>query len=411
MDVLEINAIANLLKKNPLFFDLSDGCLESLAASLVERTYPVREFIIRESVPARDEFYIIKSGEVEILKEVSEGEEYVDIHICTLVEGDTVGETALMKGVPRSASARAHTEVIVLVLPVKTLREFRSHKIHYDLIRKQIEKLEEDLSAPPVYSTISVNLAKKLSNRLLSTNSVTAMALKEELKLSQIREATGSFIITLISLLVFYTFCMTTINAFIKVIASTTIIAIPMLAIFTIAVIHIMYTSGYPASYYGVTTINWKRSVIESTIFSLPILLLIILSKWLLVKNTGLYPYVFEGFSRAFPISISQPLKITLCLSYIFMVPLQELIARGAIQGSLQHFLTSRHKTLSAILVSNLTFSMTHLHISLLAGLTVFIFGLFWGWLYSRQGTLIGVSISHIIIGGFGFFVVGFNLN
>jgi hypothetical protein len=34
-----------------------------------------------------------------------------------------------------------------------------------------------------------------------------------------------------------------------------------------------------------------------------------------------------------------------------------------------------------------------------LLGLIVFVPGLFWGWLYARHDTLIGVSLSHLIIG------------
>lgn len=408
MDELIIQDRVRRLKNNSMFFDLSDSSLIRLASNLTERIYSAKEFIIRESIPGRDEFYLIKSGQVEILKEITEGEDQVDIHIATLSQGETIGETALMQDVPRSASARALTEVEILVIPVKLLREFSSHTVYYDLIKKQLDKLLEDLSAPPVYATVALNLAKKLSNRLLSTNFRTALALKEELKLSQIRAATGSFLITVISLIVLYTFCMSTINVFIKSLPSTTIIAMPMLAIFSLAIIHLMFTSGYPISHYGVTTKNWKKSVLESMIFSLPVLLIIVIIKWVLVEETSLFPSVFEGLNRAYPPTLNTWIKISLSLIYILMVPLQEVIARGAIQGSLQHFLTSKHKMLIAIIMSNLIFAMTHLHISLFVGLTVFFFGLFWGWLYSRQGTLVGVSVSHMIIGGFGLFVVGF---
>jgi membrane protease YdiL (CAAX protease family) len=36
-----------------------------------------------------------------------------------------------------------------------------------------------------------------------------------------------------------------------------------------------------------------------------------------------------------------------------------------------------------------------------------FLPGLFWGWLYSRHRTLIGVTISHILIGAWIFYFVG----
>jgi membrane protease YdiL (CAAX protease family) len=71
-------------------------------------------------------------------------------------------------------------------------------------------------------------------------------------------------------------------------------------------------------------------------------------------------------------------------------------------------FLTHKHKTWEAIFLSNLLFSVTHLHVSLYLALMVFPIGLYWGWIYARQGSLIGSSVSHAILGVFALFVVGF---
>jgi membrane protease YdiL (CAAX protease family) len=71
-------------------------------------------------------------------------------------------------------------------------------------------------------------------------------------------------------------------------------------------------------------------------------------------------------------------------------------------------FLEERHRVAHAILLSNLLFSATHLHISLTLALLVFPMGVFWGWIFARQGSLVGSSVSHAIIGVFGLFVVGF---
>ena len=35
--------------------------------------------------------------------------------------------------------------------------------------------------------------------------------------------------------------------------------------------------------------------------------------------------------------------------------------------------------------------------------------GFFWGWLFSRQGSILGTSISHAMIGIYAFFIVGFD--
>ncbi|WP_404802349.1 CPBP family glutamic-type intramembrane protease [Bacillus shivajii] len=53
-------------------------------------------------------------------------------------------------------------------------------------------------------------------------------------------------------------------------------------------------------------------------------------------------------------------------------------------------------------------FAMAHAHIGTLFALTAFIPGLFWGWMYTRQKSIIGVSISHMLIGIWVLFILGF---
>ncbi|MDI1353066.1 MAG: CPBP family intramembrane metalloprotease, partial [bacterium] len=81
-----------------------------------------------------------------------------------------------------------------------------------------------------------------------------------------------------------------------------------------------------------------------------------------------------------------------LIVAYLLLTPLQELIVRGGVQSSLQEFLSGKYRVLMAIVVSNLIFSMTHLHMSIGMGLFVLVYGIYWGFLYARQGHIIGVS-------------------
>jgi membrane protease YdiL (CAAX protease family) len=89
------------------------------------------------------------------------------------------------------------------------------------------------------------------------------------------------------------------------------------------------------------------------------------------------------------------------------LVPLQELIARGLLQSSFEEFLTGKHKAYIAIFLSNLLFSVVHFHLSLNIALSVFFTGLAWGWSYSRHHTLVGVILSHQIIGVWALFILG----
>ncbi len=95
-------------------------------------------------------------------------------------------------------------------------------------------------------------------------------------------------------------------------------------------------------------------------------------------------------------------------LAYALFVPIQEMVARSGIQSSLMMFLRPKHRVPMSIFMSTLLFSSTHLHTSLQFAVLVFPMGLFWGWLYSRHPTLVGVVFSHLLIGIWAVFVVSF---
>jgi membrane protease YdiL (CAAX protease family) len=84
------------------------------------------------------------------------------------------------------------------------------------------------------------------------------------------------------------------------------------------------------------------------------------------------------------------------------------MVARSGIQSSMMMFLRSRHRVSMSIFMSTLLFSATHLHTGFIFAAAVFPMGLFWGWLYSRHPTLVGVVCSHLLIGIWAVFVVSF---
>ncbi len=92
---------------------------------------------------------------------------------------------------------------------------------------------------------------------------------------------------------------------------------------------------------------------------------------------------------------------IFLFILYALLVPVQELVARAVIQSSLMKIFSGRWMLLKAILLSNLMFSAFHLYLEMTFAIMTFIPGIFWGYLFAKQKGLLGVSISHIIIGLF----------
>ena len=91
----------------PFFAPLPGPALERLAAALIPVTGHVGETIITQG-EAGDRFYIIVSGELGVSVDGQ--------RVRTLGAGESFGEIALLRGVPRTATVAALTEVQLLAL-------------------------------------------------------------------------------------------------------------------------------------------------------------------------------------------------------------------------------------------------------------------------------------------------------
>jgi CRP-like cAMP-binding protein len=76
--------------------------------------YKAGETIFRQGYPG-DNAYVILSGQVEIIDEIPGGPEF---QIAVLDAGRMFGEIALLDDKPRSATARALTDVTLQIVPV-----------------------------------------------------------------------------------------------------------------------------------------------------------------------------------------------------------------------------------------------------------------------------------------------------
>jgi len=166
-----------------------------------------------------------------------------------------------------------------------------------------------------------------------------------------------------------------------------------------------MKTSGYPARFFGITLQHAGRDILEALAFTVPLMALpVLLKMWMVAHVPAMHGQpIFKMFSG----DAASGFNPWLTLAYVVFVPFQELIYRGGLQGALEHFLTGRWRSWMAIFGSNIIFSAGHLYISIGLSVTALLAGLFWGWLYSRQRRLAGVSVSHIVLGFFAFEVVG----
>jgi len=126
-------AIGEFLQNCSVFKDVSQTALAGTAKVMKLEIYEPGEMIIREGEEG-DRFYLIRSGNVEILKEA-------DSQLTSmgkLEPGDFFGELALLKDEPRSASIKALTKVEVFSLARKKFKEVvRSSSSFEDQLKKE----------------------------------------------------------------------------------------------------------------------------------------------------------------------------------------------------------------------------------------------------------------------------------
>ncbi len=359
--------------------------------------------IVREGDPALD-MMVIASGQAQVLKLGAAGEQH---EINRLGVGDTFGEMALFDRVPRSATVRAIDSVRTLVLPVADI----------------VGQAELRPSLVPLLVDIAALVAERL--RLSSATAVAAAerALAEE----RTRAVMGRFTLLLIFAYSLYTWVLGTAMQAKAALGRSEFITVPAVVICVAILFVFVRVSGYPASFFGVTTKNALRDVGEATLLTLPLILLTVALKLALLAwvpamhGMPLFDMFAAATTATTAAAASSGLTVPpgsagspangfnpwLALAYVVFVPFQELIYRGGVQGSLAHFLTGRWRDWMAIVGANIIFSAAHLYVSPGLAVVAFAAGLFWGWLYARQRGLAGVSVSHMLLGFWAFEVVG----
>lgn len=101
----------DFLRKVPLFQDLPDPDLRQLCRTIQPVRLAAGEVLFAEGSPG-DRAFVIKSGQVEILKE-SDGRQVL-LNVCS--KGDVIGEMALLESMPRTASVRARSDSELLAI-------------------------------------------------------------------------------------------------------------------------------------------------------------------------------------------------------------------------------------------------------------------------------------------------------
>ena len=349
--------------------------IDSLAPYLRLEEYAAGDLILREGEDS-DRLCLLTSGEVAVHKG-GDG-----ARLGRVAAGAHFGEMGVLSGALRSTSVVAETPVRLWSLSLEALGRLRADT--------GIDVLTLSLKGQ----------AGVLGERLSRTNEVAAESIREHLEEYRLRVAFGTLFTNVIVMVFLYTSALGLLRQFSASGGSSTLTTSGLLVLMTAGAAWAMKTSGFPPATFGFTLHNWRRALWESLAWSAAFCALICGAKAALLYSNPAYsplpmfsPWVSPDGMVATVIAYGL---------YTLLSPMQEFVARGMLQGSLQKMLTGRHAGWRAILVANAIFSISHQHLGLAYALAVFIPGMFWGWLYRRHGSLLGVSVSHVLIGLWG---------
>ncbi len=381
-----------ILRENILFCDLSNSDLDILLKISQKIDVNQGEFFLREGEIA-DAFYYVLEGKAVVIKaDKNQNAEYAIAHIEW---GNAIGEIALLDNNPRSASVKAE-------LPLKLLR------IPFNELKKLAEK-------STTFNNVIWRIAGNVGGRIRETNEVAVDALEKQVAEYKMRTVIGLFMVNVIVAICLFTFFLSWISHQEAGAVASTTITLPLTLGFVILLILIMKDSKLPLATFGLTAKNWRKAVIESILFTSVVCFFVLIVKWVLVHISVKYMghHVFEPYSTInlehSSTSLSQQAVwwIILAIYWLIVSPLQELIVRGGLQGPLEVFLTEKNKVTKAILVSNLMFATAHLFMGMDMAILVFFAGLYFGWLFSRHHTLIGVILAHAFLGTWTTMIIG----
>lgn len=345
------------------------------------------QVIVSEDDEARD-FYIVLEGEVAVTREDARGN---TVELAHLRAGDIFGESALLDGGPRSATVTTAGPCRLLVID-GTLRP--------------------DVADNAWVTAFLTNLAREATRRLRDTNATVMAALRREADENQRRLAMGHFLMWLVVAMCLYIISLGVTLSVTDDLALANLCTNIVILGSVFGMWRLIAGSPYPRSTFGfVLNPGWRREIGEALVWSLFMIAACTGIKQVLISTVDRLadvPLFDSAFMGTRPLGTAD---VVIAVTYFAMSPLQEMIARGCLQSSLTVFLEQRpFHVAQAIVLSNLIFAANHAHLSPWFTLLAFAPGILWGVLYHRQRSLLGVSISHAIVGTYALKVLGLDL-
>ena len=106
-----MEAVKSILRSSEIFSGLSEAHLDLVASATTNRELTAGDYLFRQG-DARRACYVIAEGQVEVTRDNGDGPE----PLILLGPGDAAGEQAFLTAVAHTASARAHSDAVLLEL-------------------------------------------------------------------------------------------------------------------------------------------------------------------------------------------------------------------------------------------------------------------------------------------------------
>jgi CRP-like cAMP-binding protein/membrane protease YdiL (CAAX protease family) len=393
----------DLLKSASLFTGFTDAELAVITQMATIQTFDAGDVVFQEG-DTLTYLYLIQSGEVLIKK--SSKAKLKQHALGRLKAGAVLGETQFLEGSPVVATVLASKNTTLLAFKITELTLLMTKPNHFDN--------SSHVNNEALYNKLITNTARILSQRLTWSLSTLSTSLENEIELNHKTRFIVNFFISVLIALLLYMCAMNILAEYASTMVSSTFATSAFLSVIFFQFIYFIKTSRMPLAFFGFTTKNWLKVSFESIGYSILIIVGLIIFKLCLIQFIPLYHHELlfnprDGLNMEYGHIIQTSHLFYLAMIYAAFCVFQEFVSRGLLQGCIGFFHQGKHKNLVAILLSNIIFSILHLHVSFIFALVVFPLGCFWGWLYSKSKSLVGVSISHVLIGVTAGNFIGFN--
>lgn len=341
--------------------------------------------VFAEGDPA-DGLYVLLDGEARVERAGPSGQPHV---LDTIRAGALFGEAALEGGGRRSAAVRMASGGRVA---------------RFDIARLAAESADD----PGWLQPILLDITRENLRRVEVSSGQMLDAWEREAAETRRRLAMGHFLLWIVGGLCLYTLTLSvaasvTHNLLLSSIATNGVIALAAFGMY-----RLVRASPYPRSTFGlVINPGWRREIVEALGVTAALMGAVTVLKWALINTVDRYADLPLFDSPLFGTRPMTAVWLWTTLIYFPLAAVQELVARGTLQGLLTEFLGGARSHIAAILLANLIFATHHAHLSLFFAAMSFAPGLVWGALYHRQRSLIGVSLCHALVGIYALHLMG----